>query len=83
MGPPLKRRRSDFLRLEEAEEEKEEENRGAVSVSYQKEETAFMSKEEIERLSPSRKDGIDLYLETSLRYSYCSYLQSLGMRLEL
>nr|XP_019703019.2 cyclin-T1-5 isoform X3 [Elaeis guineensis] len=44
---------------------------------------AFMSRGEIERCSPSRKDGIDPVLETHLRYSYCSYLQSLGMRLEL
>nr|CAD1829619.1 unnamed protein product [Ananas comosus var. bracteatus] len=42
-----------------------------------------MSRDEIERCSPSRKDGIDSVLETRLRYSYCSYLQSLGMRLEL
>ncbi|KAG1338473.1 putative cyclin-T1-3 [Cocos nucifera] len=44
---------------------------------------AFMSRDEIERCSPSRKDGIDPVLETHLRYSYCSYLQTLGMRLEL
>ncbi|XP_008790961.1 cyclin-T1-4-like isoform X2 [Phoenix dactylifera] len=44
---------------------------------------AFMSRDEIERCSPSRKDGINPGLETHLRYSYCSYLQSLGMRLEL
>ncbi|KAF6154246.1 hypothetical protein GIB67_036464 [Kingdonia uniflora] len=43
----------------------------------------FMSKDEIERLSPSRKDGIDSLRETHLRYSYCSFLQNLGMRLEL
>lgn len=44
---------------------------------------AFMSREEIERCSPSRKDGIDVVLEMHLRYSYCSFLQSLGTRLEL
>ncbi|KAK9146693.1 hypothetical protein Sjap_006596 [Stephania japonica] len=43
----------------------------------------FMSKDEIERLSPSRKDGIDSLRETYLRYSYCGFLQSLGMKLEL
>ncbi|PIA44841.1 hypothetical protein AQUCO_01700436v1 [Aquilegia coerulea] len=43
----------------------------------------FMSRDEIERLSPSRKDGIDSYRETYLRYSYCAFLQNLGMRLEL
>ncbi|XP_043691483.1 cyclin-T1-4-like [Telopea speciosissima] len=43
----------------------------------------FMSKDEIERCSPSRKDGIDSIRETHLRYSYCAFLQNLGMRLEL
>ncbi|ONK61444.1 uncharacterized protein A4U43_C08F29980 [Asparagus officinalis] len=43
----------------------------------------FMSRDQIERCSPSRRDGIDLLMETHLRYSYCSYLQCLGMRLEL
>ncbi|XP_058077655.1 cyclin-T1-5-like isoform X3 [Magnolia sinica] len=44
---------------------------------------SFMSRDEIERLSPSRKDGIDSLRETHLRYSYCAFLQNLGMRLEL
>ncbi|XP_043725243.1 cyclin-T1-5-like isoform X2 [Telopea speciosissima] len=44
---------------------------------------SFMSRDEIERCSPSRKDGIDLVRETHLRYSYCAFLQNLGMRLEL
>ncbi|KAJ4969023.1 hypothetical protein NE237_015724 [Protea cynaroides] len=43
----------------------------------------FMSRDEIERCSPSRKDGIDSVRETYLRYSYCAFLQNLGMRLEL
>ncbi|XP_031477706.1 uncharacterized protein LOC116248843 isoform X2 [Nymphaea colorata] len=43
----------------------------------------FMSREELERCSPSRKDGIDSNRETYLRYSYCSFLQNLGLRLEL
>ncbi|CAN6485478.1 unnamed protein product [Victoria cruziana] len=43
----------------------------------------FMSREELERCSPSRKDGIDSSRETYLRYSYCSFLQSLGQLLEL
>lgn len=46
-------------------------------------EVAFMSRDEIERYSPSRKDGIDSVREAHLRYSYCSYLQNLGMRLDL
>ncbi|GAB4851113.1 hypothetical protein Ancab_030407 [Ancistrocladus abbreviatus] len=44
---------------------------------------SFMSREEIERCSPSRKDGIDALHETRLRYSYCAFIQNLGMRLEL
>ncbi|KAK6913909.1 Cyclin, N-terminal [Dillenia turbinata] len=43
----------------------------------------FMSRDEIERYSPSRKDGIDAQREMHLRYSYCAFLQNLGMRLEL
>ncbi|KAL9232853.1 hypothetical protein vseg_007917 [Gypsophila vaccaria] len=44
---------------------------------------ALMSKDEIERLSPSRKDGIDVLHETRLRYSYCAFIQNLGMRLDV
>ncbi|PKA57492.1 Cyclin-T1-5 [Apostasia shenzhenica] len=43
----------------------------------------IMSRDEIDSSSPSRKDGIDRYMETLLRYSYCAYLQSLGMSLDL
>ncbi|WOL03776.1 cyclin-T1-5-like isoform X2 [Canna indica] len=52
-------------------------------VVVEGEDAAFMSRDEIERCSPSRKDGIDSLLETQLRYSYCSYLKNLGMRLDL
>ncbi|XP_015888036.1 cyclin-T1-4 isoform X2 [Ziziphus jujuba] len=47
------------------------------------EEPVFLSRDEIERHSPSRKDGIDSMRETHLRYSYCAFLQNLGLRLEL
>ncbi|KAL6571506.1 hypothetical protein OROHE_003149 [Orobanche hederae] len=47
------------------------------------EEVGFMSRGEIERCSPSRKDGIDVLHETRLRYSYCAFLQNLGVRLDL
>lgn len=43
----------------------------------------LISREEIERCSPSRKDGIDALHETRLRYSYCTFIQNLGMRLDL
>ncbi|ESR33125.1 hypothetical protein CICLE_v10005160mg [Citrus x clementina] len=46
-------------------------------------EPVFMSRDEIERFSPSRKDGIDALRETHLRYSYCAFIQNLGLRLEL
>ncbi|XP_062177467.1 cyclin-T1-4-like isoform X2 [Alnus glutinosa] len=46
-------------------------------------EPVFMSREEIERHSPSRKDGIDALREAHLRYSYCTFLQNLGLRLDL
>lgn len=47
------------------------------------EDPIFMSKDEIERRSPSRKDGIDVRKETHLRHSYCAFLQNLGIRLAL
>ncbi|XP_073053311.1 cyclin-T1-3-like isoform X1 [Primulina eburnea] len=47
------------------------------------EELVLMSKDEIERCSPSRKDGIDVVQEAHLRYSYCDFLQNLGARLDL
>ncbi|KAG8373055.1 hypothetical protein BUALT_Bualt12G0131000 [Buddleja alternifolia] len=47
------------------------------------EELVFMSRDEIERCSPSRKDGIDALHETHLRYSYCAFLQNLGVQLDI
>uniref|UniRef100_A0A7C9AAA3 Cyclin-like domain-containing protein n=1 Tax=Opuntia streptacantha TaxID=393608 RepID=A0A7C9AAA3_OPUST len=46
-------------------------------------EVVLVSRAEIERCSPSRKDGIDVLHETRLRYSYCAFIQQLGMRLDL
>ncbi|CAK8573737.1 unnamed protein product [Lathyrus sativus] len=43
----------------------------------------FMSRDDIDRNSPSRKDGIDVRHEAHLRYTYCAFLQNLGTRLEL
>ncbi|XP_071737020.1 cyclin-T1-3-like [Rutidosis leptorrhynchoides] len=66
--------------------------RTGTSTSYKRDRTQFedededaefMSRDQIERLSPSRKDGIDATQETHLRYSYCAFLQHLGVRLEL
>lgn len=50
---------------------------------FENEELVFMSRDEIERCSPSRKDGIDALQETRLRYSYCHFLQNLGIQLEM
>lgn len=43
----------------------------------------YFSRKEIEENSPSRFDGIDLKKETYLRKSYCTFLQDLGMRLQV
>ncbi|KAL8222919.1 hypothetical protein R6Q57_020318 [Mikania cordata] len=50
---------------------------------FEEKDSEFMSRDEIERFSPSRKDGIDALQETHLRYSYCAFLQNLGLRLDL
>lgn len=50
---------------------------------FDDDEPVFMSRDDIDRYSPSRKDGIDIRRETHLRYSYCAFLQNLGTRLEL
>lgn len=57
--------------------------RGRSEFEDDDNEVVFMSREEIERCSPSRKDGIDAVREMHLRYSYCAFLQTLGARLEL
>ncbi|XWS54005.1 hypothetical protein CRYUN_Cryun10bG0050600 [Craigia yunnanensis] len=46
-------------------------------------ESVFMSRDDIERYSPSRRDGIDALRETHLRYSYCAFIQNLGLQLDL
>lgn len=43
----------------------------------------YFSREEIEKQSPSRLDGIDIKKETYFRKSYCTFLQDLGMRLKV
>lgn len=52
-------------------------------AKFEDEDVVFMSRDEIEKCSPSRKDGIDALQETRLRYSYCSFLQNLGIQLEM
>lgn len=43
----------------------------------------YLTKDEIDNHSPSRKDGIDRVRESSLRKSYCSFLKDLGMKLRV
>ncbi|GKV46942.1 hypothetical protein SLEP1_g53899 [Rubroshorea leprosula] len=43
----------------------------------------YFSCQEIEECSPSRKDGINLEKEAHLRKSYCSFLQTLGVKLNM
>ncbi|XP_014521294.1 cyclin-T1-3 isoform X1 [Vigna radiata var. radiata] len=50
---------------------------------FEDKEPVFMSRDEIDRCSPSRKDGIDVLHERHLRYSYCAFIQNLGMWLNL
>lgn len=52
-------------------------------LKFEDEEVVFMSRDDIEKTSPSRKDGINQIHETYLRYSYCSFLQNVGARLHL
>ncbi|WOL01229.1 hypothetical protein Cni_G09943 [Canna indica] len=41
----------------------------------------YFSKEEIEKNSPSRKDGIDMRKESQIRMLYCSLIREIGLRL--
>jgi hypothetical protein len=43
----------------------------------------YFSRREIEENSPSRRDGIDLKKESSIRKLYCKFLQELGMALKM
>ncbi|CAN7109246.1 unnamed protein product [Brassica rapa subsp. narinosa] len=49
----------------------------ATSVSW------YLSRQEIETNSPSRRDGIGLKKEIRLRKSYCTFLKNLGVRLKV
>ncbi|KAJ6841922.1 uncharacterized protein M6B38_303665 [Iris pallida] len=75
--PPFKKRKNH------PEEHEDVSRKSSSSASASEEGESFMSRKEIDRRSPSRRDGIDRLLETRLRYSYCAYLQSLGTRLQI
>lgn len=59
------------------------EDAASASSSSPSSADTYFSREEIDRCSPSRRDGIDVHEETFLRQSYCSFIQTLGMRLQL
>ncbi|XP_042431285.1 cyclin-T1-5-like isoform X2 [Zingiber officinale] len=79
MRPP--RREDENARRRDLNEAQPHEQR--EPVRSEAEGAPFVTRSEIEMCSPSRKDGIDCLLETELRFSYCSYLQHLGLRLDL
>eukprot|EP00252_Welwitschia_mirabilis_P018908 TRINITY_DN423_c0_g1_i3.p1 TRINITY_DN423_c0_g1~~TRINITY_DN423_c0_g1_i3.p1 ORF type:complete len:221 (-),score=36.47 TRINITY_DN423_c0_g1_i3:9-671(-) len=58
-------------------------SRGRLKEPDHSSSNRYFTKEEIEKNSPSRKDGIDLKKETYFRKSYCTFLQDLGMRLKV
>ncbi|XP_074572064.1 cyclin-T1-3-like isoform X2 [Curcuma longa] len=75
------RRKDENARRRDLNEAQPHEQR--EPVRSEAEGAPFVTRSEIEMCSPSRKDGIDCLLETELRFSYCSYLQHLGLRLDL
>lgn len=79
MRPP--RREGENVRRRDLNEAQPHEQR--EPICSEAEGAPFVTRSEIEMCSPSRKDGIDCLLETELRFSYCSYLQHLGLRLDV
>ncbi|XP_006647234.1 cyclin-T1-2-like [Oryza brachyantha] len=43
----------------------------------------YFTREELEKLSPSRKDGITEKMESEIRQLYCSFIRDVGIRLKL
>ena len=43
----------------------------------------YLSREEIERDSPSRRDGVGAAKEAGLRATYCSFIRDVCLRLQL
>jgi cyclin T len=43
----------------------------------------YFTREELEKLSPSRKDGITESKESEIRFLYCSFIRDVGVRLKL
>jgi hypothetical protein len=43
----------------------------------------YFTREELEKFSPSRKDGITEIMESEIRQLYCSFIRDVGIRLKL
>jgi len=61
----------------EQEQEQERECGGERYPSW------YVSREEIERGSPSRRDGVSAAKEAELRATYCSFIRDVCIRLQL
>ncbi|KAJ3669251.1 hypothetical protein LUZ60_011201 [Juncus effusus] len=87
--PPAKRRRAEAPTWQRQPESLPRQIGPGASSStrgvsrFREEEPGYFSRDEIEKCSPSRKDGIDSLTEARLRHSYCLYLKNLGFRLDL
>ncbi|KAK3154016.1 hypothetical protein QOZ80_2BG0184760 [Eleusine coracana subsp. coracana] len=52
-------------------------------LSHERMYSWYFTREELEKLSPSRKDGISESKESEIRHLYCSFIRDIGMRLKL
>lgn len=43
----------------------------------------YVTRDEVERGSPSRRDGVGAAKEAELRATYCSFIRDVGLRLQL
>jgi cyclin T len=55
----------------------------AENLSHERMYSWYFTREELEKLSPSRKDGITQSKESEIRHLYCSFIRDVGMRLKL
>ncbi|KAJ6794805.1 uncharacterized protein M6B38_227855 [Iris pallida] len=83
VGPPPTKKRKAREQRDPEEEASRSRYGSSKNPSSAEAGEPLMSRDEIDRRSPSGRDGIDRLLETHLRYTYCAYLQSIGTRLEL
>jgi len=52
-------------------------------LSHERMYSWYFTREELEKFSPSRKDGITESKELELRHLYCSFIRDVGIRLKL